>query len=1368
MKKVISWFLSIAIIVALCPSMAVNAVGNGEVATEFSSGDGTSSSPYIISTPAELMLASKKVNAGEKALCFRLAADLDLNNQEWTPIGTDKNRYSGTFDGNGYVVKNFKITSEVTYIGFFGVVETTAHIFDLGVENLTVEVYNKNSPFIGGFASRAGGIVENCYIANSSVRNLQRDGKEYALGSFAGSIRMNSTIKNSYAYNVKVCSSHKAYQSGFVGQFEGEGVKLENCYAADITVDTTGATEPSTASSTYSFGCINKTTDYEIKNCYTTVANFQGASNYYSKLTMIKTVSSKADIVKYIVKDDEDSVFVASSSVNNGYPYLLAENRNVTPEITPEKSKYAGGTGTEQDPYLISNNTQLAYACSQINSNDAAAKASYKLTADIDFGGEEWIPIGRSLPSYDTTNSSTVYTPAFSGTFDGDNHIISNLTIINEDRSKTSVTTAYCGFFGRCKNAKIKNLAIENMTIKFYNHDYYYTDSLKTRTSYSGVMVGEAYNTSFINCCVETSSVRNMQRDCADIALGGFVGNAVGSSSFENCYVYHTDICSGQNACLGGFFGYVSSGTPKFKNCFVADVKQNTSGTSHDGVLATTYGFGCSNGMSITTENCYSTLADVQGTHYCEWCISKVHNKSHSAGVSAMASDALIAKVMESKVYAQDNNTNGGYPYLSFGELKPATEYAGGSGTAEAPFVISTAAQLLLATNDVNSGWAHNMYFELANDIDYRNNEWIPFGHNTKDENGTSSTVFKGNFNGNGHIIKNLRITNAPKTYHFNQIGFFGYVQEATIKNLGIENITIEVHNCDNPITNERISYIGGFAAFIASSSIVENCYLKNSSVRQMCRDHAEKGLGGFVGGVSRRDTGGVSYYPEIKNCYVYNADIVSGQMVPMGGFVGTVTYGGDIKFTNCYAANITSTISDTTHSTTTSTTYGFGYKSESVVAVNCYSTLSGTTGNHTCSDCIAPTYDSTKAFGVSGASKSDIVTAFKDSNFVISDDINNGYPHISFEKSAVERDFMVKSVQPEITTVEANQYTVENSTTKKWKWETANSHKVTVSISRKPGVTMSAKAYVAIYDIDGGLIGVDFEEITSDEFQFAPDFSIADAVTLKVFVWNDTLTPVAENYIALPDESGYILVQQRPSDGTESPEIKNKTRVVLMGDSLMDSYINTSSGVDPKSGWEEYIGNYIDNDNITLIKHGHSGQTIQMFIDGRSTYHYCDWTSIKKQFGRGDYVIIALGTNDNSRLAGTHPTEKYSVDQFKTWYKDIISDVKAKGANIILLTPPPANSSVSNGEFYAPTSLAREALLALATEAKVDVIDITQAYATAINEYAKANNLSTSDLQVKYENNKIVASGKIFVDSVHFTAVGAELLAKQLQSRLR
>ena len=49
MKKVISWFLSIAIIVALCPSMAVNAVWNGEVATEFSSGEGTSSSPYIIS-----------------------------------------------------------------------------------------------------------------------------------------------------------------------------------------------------------------------------------------------------------------------------------------------------------------------------------------------------------------------------------------------------------------------------------------------------------------------------------------------------------------------------------------------------------------------------------------------------------------------------------------------------------------------------------------------------------------------------------------------------------------------------------------------------------------------------------------------------------------------------------------------------------------------------------------------------------------------------------------------------------------------------------------------------------------------------------------------------------------------------------------------------------------------------------------------------------------------------------------------------------------------------------------------------------------------------------------------------------------------
>ncbi|MBR0359960.1 MAG: hypothetical protein IIX21_02480, partial [Clostridia bacterium] len=87
----------------------------------------------------------------------------------------------------------------------------------------------------------------------------------------------------------------------------------------------------------------------------------------------------------------------------------------------------------------------------------------------------------------------------------------------------------------------------------------------------------------------------------------------------------------------------------------------------------------------------------------------------------------------------------------------------------------------------------------------------------------------------------------------------------------------------------------------------------------------------------------------------------------------------------------------------------------------------------------------------------------------------------------------------------------------------------------------------------------------------------------------------------------------------TELPEIK----LVLMGDSLMDSVWNTTSYSWNKTGWESKIGSYLNN-KVELVKHGHSGQTIEMFMNGRQSYHYCDWETIKTEFGAGDYVIIA------------------------------------------------------------------------------------------------------------------------------------------------
>lgn len=70
-------------------------------------GSGTENDPYQISTAEGLKWFRDKVNNAktpdETKICAVLTADIDLNNEEWTPIGpSESSAYTGTFDGQGH------------------------------------------------------------------------------------------------------------------------------------------------------------------------------------------------------------------------------------------------------------------------------------------------------------------------------------------------------------------------------------------------------------------------------------------------------------------------------------------------------------------------------------------------------------------------------------------------------------------------------------------------------------------------------------------------------------------------------------------------------------------------------------------------------------------------------------------------------------------------------------------------------------------------------------------------------------------------------------------------------------------------------------------------------------------------------------------------------------------------------------------------------------------------------------------------------------------------------------------------------------------------------------------------------------------
>lgn len=114
-----------------------------------------------------------------------------------------------------------------------------------------------------------------------------------------------------------------------------------------------------------------------------------------------------------------------------------------------------------------------------------------------------------------------------------------------------------------------------------------------------------------------------------------------------------------------------------------------------------------------------------------------------------------------------------------------------GSGTEEDPYVLYTAQHLRDLADEVNSdSYAPTEieYFQLGNDIDLANEEWIPIGNSLEQP-------FSGYFDGNGYTISNLKITQL--TEENKNLGFFG-VLGGYVKDLKLENVTIDVENPTN------------------------------------------------------------------------------------------------------------------------------------------------------------------------------------------------------------------------------------------------------------------------------------------------------------------------------------------------------------------------------------------------------------------------------------------------------------------------------------------------------------------------------------------------------------------------------------------
>nr|WP_145405093.1 chitobiase/beta-hexosaminidase C-terminal domain-containing protein [Paenibacillus xylanexedens] len=243
-----------------------------------------------------------------------------------------------------------------------------------------------------------------------------------------------------------------------------------------------------------------------------------------------------------------------------------------------------------------------------------------------------------------------------------------------------------------------------------------------------------------------------------------------------------------------------------------------------------------------------------------------------------------------------------------------SVDFAGGSGTQNDPWLIETPEQLdnirtLLYPTD-HPDYSY-YYYKLIADIDL---DVAPYNQGAGwDAIGTSGAPFTGNFDGNGHIISNMKINLQDERYKLRN-GLFGATKDATFRNLGLENSVVSSGSnfagsfIGEAISNTNIIQVyaigsvradnsaGGLIGLLSGPTTIEDSYFMGSA-------EARVGAGGLVG-----STWGDPL--QVKQSYAA-AEVKAQVTVTAGGLIGD-DGGKDATITSSYYDQDISGISDT------------------------------------------------------------------------------------------------------------------------------------------------------------------------------------------------------------------------------------------------------------------------------------------------------------------------------------------------------------------------------------------------------------------------------------------------------------------------
>ena len=577
-------------------------------------GSGTQIAPYLIRNTSELDLLATRVKEGEtyRGFYFKLANDIAYNyssawdnvtstEENFACIGNHNKPFCGIFDGDGHTISGIRVCQTDSYNwGLFRYLEW-AEIKNLTLTDCRFTIGDCGGAIVG--CTSIGSKVENCHVMSDVCIHDKGSGNYHGgivgrhyMGNIINctsgatlSIDADKTVGNYGGITGRIESGHltnclalgcKFPDASFFsgnGRFCGAVVGYKNngtvngCLYYDCTFGNSSATtgiagissgQPNEAYPAYTLttATTGMTLLYdgdgdepnpEVVESYPSGLSYNGI--FYA------AEGSAVNFTPVVENNTVLDVTVSNGSLTNNHDgtyTLTMPSQNVTVSATLDWA----GSGTADDPYIITTCEQLDILAQRVNNGTSEYEDTYfLLDADLNYNPTtEWNSSSSTENNYTPVGN---YDHSFRGHFNGNGHTISGIRIYSDGNGNAD---SYKGLFGIIGGSG----SVSRVTLSDTRITGYKTVGGIVGLNYGTVEYCHATNT--VTICAVQSSANNH---------GGIAGvNDMGT--VNGCSSAVTLTGSGSRS-YGGIVGYnntlsTSMGRPVVSNCVVIGVNVPT------------------------------------------------------------------------------------------------------------------------------------------------------------------------------------------------------------------------------------------------------------------------------------------------------------------------------------------------------------------------------------------------------------------------------------------------------------------------------------------------------------------------------------------------------------------------------------------------------------------------------------------------------------------------------------------------------------------------------------------------------------------------------------------------------------------------